>query len=69
MIEKLLDYIYNFYTTFKKINEDNAKDQENLDKIYNKLAYNLYILNCFYPFYEQILKKEVEKNIQRIKTW
>ena len=61
MIEKLLDYIYNFYTTFKKINEDNAKDQENLDKIYNKLTYNIYILNCFYPFYEQILKKEVEK--------
>ena len=61
IIEKLMDYIYNFYINSKKIQEENINDKENLDKIFNKLKYNLYILNCFYPFYIPLLQSEIEK--------
>ena len=63
IIDKLLDYLYLFYINSKKneISKDNKIDKENTEKINNKLKYNLYILNCFYPFYSQLLQNEIEK--------
>ena len=61
IIENLMNYIINFYINSNKIIEENKSEKENMDKIYNKLKYNLYILNCFYPFYEQLLRAEIEK--------
>ena len=63
IIDKLLDYLYFFYINSKKngISKDNKIDKENTEKINNKLKYNLYILNCFYPFYSQLLQNEIEK--------
>ena len=63
IIDKLLDYLYNFYTTSQNNNSEIEDDseKEKSKKITNKLKYNLYILNCFYPFYSQLLQEEIEK--------
>ena len=63
IIEKTLDHLYNYYINMKNanINLDNDSEKENLEKINNKIKYNLYILNCFYPFYSQLLQTEIEK--------
>ena len=61
IIENLMNYTINFYINSNKIIEENKSEKENMDKIYNKLKYNLYILNCFYPFYDQLLGAEIEK--------
>ena len=63
IIEKLLDYLYNFYINSENLNSEveDDSDKEKSEKIKNKLKYNLYILNCFYPFYSQLLQEEIEK--------
>ena len=50
IIEKTLDHLYNYYINMKNanINLDNDSEKENLEKINNKIKYNLYILNCYY---------------------
>ena len=63
IIDKLLDYLYSFYINSKnaELNTNATTDKENIEKRNNKLKYNFYILNCFYPFYSQLLQNEIEK--------
>ena len=61
IIEKFVDYLYNYYINSKNNLEENNSDKEKIMKITNKLKYNLYILNCFYPFYSNLLQNEIEK--------
>ena len=64
IISKLFQYIYLFYT-----NHHNSKiSDDNLNKSKNKISYNLYILTCFSPFYDDLIKKELDSNMAENKN-
>ena len=70
IIEKFLDILYDFYINSQnsnKIFNNDKKDSDNLDQVKNKIKYNLYILCSFTPFYNELLKNEIEKKLSEKK--
>ena len=64
IISKLFQHIYLFYSNYK--NPDNSND--NINKNKKKIEYNLYILACFSPFYDDLIKKELDIKIEENKN-
>ena len=60
IIEKFFDNLYDFYIKNEN-NKDNNDDKS--EQIKNKLKYNLYILCSFSPYYDNLLKNEIEKKL------
>ena len=58
-IDKLIDKFFDNLYEFSKI--------EQLNNNKNKIKYNLYILNSFYPKYNELLKNAIEKKISENK--
>ena len=63
IISKLFQHIYLFYTNYKS---SNISD-DNLNKNKNKIKYNLYILTSFSPFYDDLIKKEIDSKMEEKK--
>ena len=63
MIEKFLGNIFDFYLNNQKIDNN----PENLEKLKNNLKYNLYILCCLHPLYDDLLEYTIEKNFNENK--
>ena len=58
IIEKFLDNLYSFY-----LNSRNNNENYKTEKVLKKLKYNLYILNSFFPIYNEFIKKEIDRRI------
>ena len=56
IISKIFQHIHLFYSDYKSANIT----KENLNKNKNKIKYNLYILSCFSPFYDDLIKNEID---------
>ena len=63
IISKIFEYLFTFYLKNKNSNTSDA----NIDKIKNKIKYNLYILSCFSPLYDDLIKKELDSNMNENK--
>ena len=63
MIDKFLGNIFDFYLN----NQNLDNNPENLEKIKNNIKYNLYILCCLHPLYDDLLENAIEKNFQENK--
>ena len=63
IISKIFEYLYTFYTNKKNSNISDV----DLRKIKNKIKYNLYILSCFSPLYDDLIKKEIDSNLKENK--
>ena len=63
IISKIFEYLYTFYSNNKNPNISDVS----IDKIKNKIKYNLYILSCFSPLYDELIKKEIDSNINENK--
>jgi len=64
IISKLFQHIYHFYANYNNSNISG----DNLNKSKNKISYNLYILICFSPFYDDLIKKELDSNMAENKN-
>ena len=61
IISKIFEYLYKFYI-------DNKNNDLELDKIKNKIKYNFYILSCFSPLYDDLIKKEIDSKMEENKN-
>ena len=61
IISKIFQHIYLLYSNYN--NSD-----INIDKNKKKIEYNLYILTCFSPFYDDLIKKELDIKIEEGKN-
>ena len=63
IISKFFQHIYLFYTSYENSNilDDNFKKNK------KKIKYNLYILTCFSPFYDDLIKKELDSKMEENK--
>ena len=73
IIEKFLNDLYDFYMNCQNTNIANKENKENinikakLEKVKNKMEYNLFILSSFNSFYGELLDKEIETKLNENK--
>ena len=69
IITKFFFDFYNFYIHSKNINSEikENNDNEQLEKIKSKMEFNLYVLCSFYPFYSELIEKQIEEKLKENK--